>query len=360
MKKHLHTFFLWVIVILLLPFYLLFLLGKTLFLKLRDGGDRDEFLPVGGCLTSASFTDQRRLGGFLNFFYDTRASFRKTNGSRYHEYTRKLLANLFEFYPSAHANDIRADNMDELTVHHIKPQSQIKNDPAAMTDLGNLAPCTRATHDKADAGARVESIQQTKQKYTFRFLAFSLLGLVASSFLLGFLTELFYRAFDAIQKKHLQKPKEFLAASARAGLSVLLLSLPMASVSYLLALASGRVSVLSLLLQSVFSVVLLFHGILSTVRAVGDRMTATALCLLPVHALFLFSVGIVIEVALSSVIAFPLLKDLAVSAILALIFALDRWIFGGIKGKAATAAQNEKTNEESGTESLTEAKTLSS
>ncbi len=346
MEKRLHTFLFRIFTVLLLPFYSLYLLGKMLLWKLRDGGVREEFLPVGGYLTSASFADQRRLGKFLNFFYDTRAAFQKTDGHKYNEYTRKILANLFELYPSAHSNDIRADNLNELTVHHIKPQSQIKNDPAAMTDLGNLAPCTRTTHNKADAGARLESIQGTKQRYTFRFLATSLLGLITSSFLLGFLSELFFLLFDAIRKKHLSKPKELFASSARAGLSVLLLSLPITALSYLLAVVSGRLYTLSLILQIVFSLVLLFHSIICIVQQIGEHMTPTALCLLPVHAIFLFGIGTAINAWLSSVIAFPFLKDLAVSAILSFVFALDRALLGGIKGKAANLPEGEKNKTE--------------
>ena len=347
MKNRLHTFLLRILNLLLLPFYLLYLLGKTLFWKLRDGGPREEFLPVGGYLTAACFSDHRRLGGFLNSYYEIRTAFQKTNGHKYTEYTRKILANLFEFYPAAHSNDICADNLNELTVHHVKPQSQIKNDPAAMTDLGNLAPCTRATHDKADAGARLESIQGTKQRYTFRFLAASFFGLITSSFLLGFLSELFFRLFDSIRKRHFSKPKELLAASARAGLSVLLLSLPITLLSCLLASVSERIHTLNLVLQIVFSLVLLFHSIIGIVQQIGERMTATALCLLPVHAIFLFGIGTAVNSWLSAAIVYPFLKDLAASAILSFVFALDRALLGGLKGKAANLPEGEEDETES-------------
>lgn len=332
MKKRFHTVLLWILAVLGTPFYLLYLLGKFLFLNIRKAGEKEGFFHAGGYLTSAAFSDQRRLGGFLNFYYETRAAFRNTNGSNYNPYTKKVLTKLFDFYPVAHSNDISKKNLGSLTVHHIKPQSQIKNDPVAMTDFNNLAPCTRPTHDKADNGMRVESLAGTKRKYTFRFLLFSLVNLVASSFLLGFLSEIFYRIFSALKSKHSFEVTDLLDAGLRAGISMLFVSLPIAGAGYLLALVSGRVLVLSILLQVFFSLALLALGIRVAIRKAkaGDTPKRT-LCFFAVHALCLFAVGIAVETVFSLLIAYTLWKDLAVSALLALIFALDRFFFGSEK-----------------------------
>ena len=326
MEKRFQTVLKWLLTILCVPFYLLYLLGKWLIQKVHAAGG---FLAGGGYIASATFSDQRRLGRFLNFYYETRNTFQQTTGKKYHDYVKKVLVKLFDFYPVAHSNDIRAKNLDALTVHHIKPQSAIANDQKQMTDFGNLAPCTRETHNKADRGMRVESIQGTKQKYTFRFLVFSLVNLLATTFLLGFLTELFYRAFDALRKKKTIDNDEILGGSFRAGGAMFLFSLPLAFVSYLFALVSGRVLALSIVLQVLFSLSLLALGVrCATKRAKESKTPKKTVALFCLHAICLFAVSTGLEILFSALIAYTLWKDLAVTGILALVFAADRLIFG--------------------------------